>query len=509
MTVTVTEERKDRTHDSTADAHREQMSILWSGTVLGKDPRQGGQNAISTKNHRCNLYEFRVDRLNGNQGDKQKTRRKKTKQNNKMKKTSAPLCVLVGGLLTLVIFLLYFSRALPAFATGEALAARPSKIVAGHDPEKTNLLLQAMARAVHDKVDHTDAVRRVLAGEKVKGGPSSSSSATVPASSKQRPTEGSSKTADRKHGSSSAMRESSSGKARETRPRESSSGSKSREERHAAAAPPAEPTKAPIAAAPVVYERPTTAHGRSRTRAAAPEAAQPAAASEVEEDISARRRDDQQTTDEFDHQSGHNDTYLVGADQSKSLAPPEADLPSNTERTVRRRERPTTARTAAARQRPGSGVGTADESASQPVAPQVHIIRHDDPEANNDDDDMFVVVAAELHTSAHDAAVDAEEHGALMRKIQEKKASEEADEGALMMDSNRLRAREQTEREVEKLRTAIQTLCRSANPLGKIVDYIQEDVDGMHKEYERWHAESLEHKTILSEELMCVSYLET
>jgi hypothetical protein len=39
-----------------------------------------------------------------------------------------------------------------AFTIGKSLSAQPRKIVAGHDPENTNIWLQAMAYAVKKKV---------------------------------------------------------------------------------------------------------------------------------------------------------------------------------------------------------------------------------------------------------------------------------------------------------------------------------------------------------------------
>ncbi|KAF2353645.1 hypothetical protein FHG87_015604 [Trinorchestia longiramus] len=52
------------------------------------------------------------------------------------------------------------------FATGEDLTVRPSKIVSGHEADKTNEFLQALARAVESKTDSGEAVQKVLAGEK-------------------------------------------------------------------------------------------------------------------------------------------------------------------------------------------------------------------------------------------------------------------------------------------------------------------------------------------------------
>lgn len=46
--------------------------------------------------------------------------------------------------------------------TGEQMDVKPTKIVAGHEPEKTNLLLQAMFRAATAGIDTAPHVAQVL-----------------------------------------------------------------------------------------------------------------------------------------------------------------------------------------------------------------------------------------------------------------------------------------------------------------------------------------------------------
>ncbi|XP_047196222.1 TRAF3-interacting protein 1-like [Hippoglossus stenolepis] len=51
--------------------------------------------------------------------------------------------------------------------SGEALLAKPAHIVAGHQPERTNELLQAIAKCCLNKMPSDDAVKRVLGEKKV------------------------------------------------------------------------------------------------------------------------------------------------------------------------------------------------------------------------------------------------------------------------------------------------------------------------------------------------------
>jgi len=88
-------------------------------------------------------------------------------------------------------------------------------------------------------------------------------------------------------------------------------------------------------------------------------------------------------------------------------------------------------------------------------------------------------------------------HGSLMRTIQEKKGVEAAAtiKTSSATEAAKLKQRDVVSAEVGKLREAIQALCRSANPLGKVVDYIQEDCDAMQTEVGQWNEE---HKSNLA-----------
>ncbi|XP_060683516.1 TRAF3-interacting protein 1 isoform X1 [Hemiscyllium ocellatum] len=135
-------------------------------------------------------------------------------------------------------------------------------------------------------------------------------------------------------------------------------------------------------------------------------------------------------------------------------------------------------------------------------------------EEEEDDDEQFVVEEAvsqlpDMPEPEPATVVDlhgSEDHGVLVRKILETKKDYESSksvtkskdhEKTIISETAKKKERELVAKEIEKLRTSIQTLCRSALPLGKIMDYIQEDMDSMQNELSMWrkenkmHAESL------------------
>ncbi|KAK7877243.1 hypothetical protein WMY93_032044 [Mugilogobius chulae] len=94
--------------------------------------------------------------------------------------------------------------------------------------------------------------------------------------------------------------------------------------------------------------------------------------------------------------------------------------------------------------------------------------------------------------------------GGLVKKILEtKKYYEDSPSAAKAQTSSPLVQKTQqalVQREMERLRSSVQSLCRSALPLGKIMDYIQEDVDSMNAELQQWRSENRRHAQELQEE---------
>ncbi|KAM9692464.1 TRAF3-interacting protein 1 isoform 1-T1 [Dama dama] len=204
----------------------------------------------------------------------------------------------------------------------------------------------------------------------------------------------------------------------------------------------------------------------------------------------------------------------VGAPgQEKSEAPenpepPPGELPA----AVRRIPRPGSARPAPPRVRRQESAEalTTDRTGSGKTVSNVIT---ESQNSDNEDDDQFVVEAApqlpEMSELEMAQAVELEEdekHGGLVKKILETKKDYEKlqqssrpgeKEKLLVFESAWKKEKDIVAKEIEKLRVSIQTLCRSALPLGKIMDYIQEDVDAMQNELQLWHSESQQHAEAL------------
>ncbi|XP_058644060.1 TRAF3-interacting protein 1 [Onychostoma macrolepis] len=136
-------------------------------------------------------------------------------------------------------------------------------------------------------------------------------------------------------------------------------------------------------------------------------------------------------------------------------------------------------------------------------------------EDEDDEDGQFVVEEAaapppdipEIERNSLQLQGD-DKHGGLVKKILETKKDYESSpstkskeqDRSLVSESSRKKERELVAKEIERLRSSIQTVCRSALPLGKIMDYIQEDMDSMQNELQTWRKENKENAQALLQE---------
>lgn len=156
---------------------------------------------------------------------------------------------------------------------------------------------------------------------------------------------------------------------------------------------------------------------------------------------------------------------------------------------------------------------TADRTGSGQTVSNVIV---DVQNSENEEDDQFVVEAAPPLSEVSELEVvhaveleEDEKHGGLVKKILETKKDYEKlqlspkpgeKEKSLALESAWKKEKDIVSKEIEKLRLSIQTLCKSALPLGKIMDYLQEDADAMQNELQLWHQENQQHAEALQKE---------
>ncbi|XP_053090328.1 TRAF3-interacting protein 1 isoform X2 [Pangasianodon hypophthalmus] len=233
-----------------------------------------------------------------------------------------------------------------------------------------------------------------------------------------------------------------------------------------------------------------------------------------------RRRPKSGAPDESDSDGGDNATvdkpvHLENGDASDALAQHTSHSSSS-----RRIARPSSARPApprVRRQESYTDAGPVERLASAKPPSAVIMDGKKHSEDEDDEDGQFVVEEAgplpldmpELEMGPSIELQGDEKHGGLVKKILETKKDYESSPSALkskdqdrtpVLEAARKKEREFVVREIERLRTSVQSVCRSALPLGKIMDYIQEDMDSMQNELQSWRRENREHAEALLQE---------
>ncbi|XP_056676096.1 TRAF3-interacting protein 1 isoform X7 [Monodelphis domestica] len=207
----------------------------------------------------------------------------------------------------------------------------------------------------------------------------------------------------------------------------------------------------------------------------------------------------------------------VGAvPQEKPVMPENMEMPSELAAGIpQRMPRPGSARPAPPRikRQDSAEVLVPERTGSGKMVSNVII---DTQNSDDEEDSQFVVEAApqlsempEMETAPAVELEEDEKHGGLVKKILETKKDYEKlqqvpkpteKERPLLLEAAWKKEKDIVSKEIEKLRTSIQTLCRSALPLGKIMDYIQEDMDAMQNELQVWHSENKQHAEALQKE---------
>ncbi|KAL2917238.1 hypothetical protein HK105_203303 [Polyrhizophydium stewartii] len=470
-------------------------------------------------------------------------------------------------------------------ATNIELRANPLKIVAGLEPEETNAMLQLIGKVVIKKVDTKNAVARVLAGEHQgkkpaapAGAPASASAAapapTPAAASATQPAAAQAKAAAAAPAgnasaaatpaaaapaapgaaagakapapstaapaaakpAASAQQPAPADQAKPAQAAASSAPAPAAKDGQQAKpqAPVPAPSSQPGAPAPSQPQPQQPAQAAATAPApkpstAAPKEAQPAAAAAVKpappkQEDAAKLSKAGSIPDVVPTEPSLEADPSAQEDSSADPRIPQA--------TIKRRERPISARPAPPKQRPAE---VAPEEAPTNTPAIISDGHHKD-----DEDDEFVVRAVEAlkmvgrfvweYVEAGFRLTRAllnqnpdirgstpqldEKHGGLVQKIlQTKKDLEARAPGEGGADSDEARrstgatgapsgreTRSSALKEIEALRESIQLLCQSTNPLGKTMDYMQEDVDSMNKELDMWRKECHAFKQLLESE---------
>ncbi|KAM4608445.1 TRAF3-interacting protein 1 isoform 2-T2 [Polymixia lowei] len=196
----------------------------------------------------------------------------------------------------------------------------------------------------------------------------------------------------------------------------------------------------------------------------------------------------------------------------------DSTVPSNVAHSNRRVPRPSSARPAPPRvKRQESYADTAPAERLTSAKPSAAVIIEGKKlsEDEEDEDEQFIVEEAappppdmpEMEAEPTEELDGEAKHGGLVKKILETKKDYESSplspksrEKNIVSEAARKKERDLVSREIERLRSSIQSVCRSALPLGKIMDYIQEDVDAMQAELQTWRRENKEHAHALLQE---------
>ncbi|GAB1607300.1 TRAF3-interacting protein 1-like [Argonauta hians] len=447
-----------------------------------------------------------------------------------------------------------------SLVTEKQLSVRPSKIVAGHEPEKSNEFLQLLAEAIKKQVENEVYVQRVLKGdhastkrESSKEKEKSKEKTKEKIGSKQAESEEQYKSKEKgskEHNSKSEKyknqsenetksdererRSKSEGKEKHRSKNEHKSKSKSEEKEsqqnrieekekqrnkheEKEKRQPKDEEKQPKEKSPTDKEKSSRKSMKDDTK----ENEKPPQENNDKrsEDITLRKLTRPTSAKGSRQKNEEKEVSLLSSDTQPPLTGKGADKGADSQTTKlssRIPEHSSSARVGSARRAPPKL--RTSEVIDDPMiqlgkGKPTNVITDDG--TLTDEEEQFVVEDETLLpykdvTSKTDETGDTEDGGLVNKLLETKKelegavSSEEKSnakvENSIMNSTTYQRQKELTENKIAKLQASIQGLTKSANPLGKIMDYIQEDLDSMHKELNQWKGEKLEYRLALKEE---------
>ncbi|XP_033110719.1 TRAF3-interacting protein 1-like isoform X9 [Anneissia japonica] len=429
-----------------------------------------------------------------------------------------------------------------SMVTGKPLSVKTSKIVAGHEPEKTNEMLQALAKAILDKLDSSDAVKKVLKGEKPK---SSKPPKPKKEETDDRKKSGDKRSQDNKDRKDSAEkkggseRNDSTGRKGSADDNKQRSGSKERDRSRERSRDSSKNQKEHKKDRDKEKERIKDEDNKKDKESEKDRERRERKRRKELEDAARREKEEQNEGQNDDDESDDTEDLRPAAPESKEGSgrmPRPSSAKGKRSRPLRDgddsdsdkdydQERqdgdllPSQVQASRQMTRPSSARPAPPKIKQEPVedpnirigsGKQVTNVIVDNGINSDDDDDAFLVEEAQPLTQDDQqiglSEVDDDgQHGSLVKKIMETKTElerkdQKKDDKPIILDAARKKERQMVQREVEKLRGFIQTLTRSANPLGKTMDYLQEDMDSMQKELDKWKRENKEHALAIKRE---------
>ncbi|XP_020289078.1 TRAF3-interacting protein 1 [Pseudomyrmex gracilis] len=431
------------------------------------------------------------------------------------------------------------------------LTVRASKIISGQEPTKTNELLQAIGKALDKKVSSAEAIEHYKKSleKKTKVGSKSKSTkkeevaktATHQVSQARKSSERDKISAERKKRSSSTGKAASNEKKRNDKTDEHAKKKEINKKEETSKnvetidIPPAEPVEDKISTSGQRKKSSSSAKSeqnaiasestKEKHRNSSSKARHSAQSSGSKEKLANLRSETASFNDEEKNKSAtdNKETKESGISEEeqarennveKSDQPVSESQAETSETTILQSNarpktslrppsaRPISARPAAPRMRAKIDM-IVNEEIQTPVGNISVIVENPDLKDDDDAEDMVVMEAkgnSGDFLENGDYKIDnqlMQEHGHLVAQILETQRELVNTDNVdvlpkkvdIAWESGSKRDREAAAREIDKLRGTIQSLTRTTNPLGKLLDYVQEDVEMMQKEILDWRSQ--------------------